>query len=204
MIQLQSPEIDKLTQAWINAVKDLPAFEADTESRFKKPLISINEIKATAYKSLFANGLKIRQGRMIIEGQWVMFTKVSHVSGQWEMSYAPQVLPDATPNGIDQAWGAALSYQRRYDLYALFGFLGEDNDPDSAGTVSSPSRDETSRVAVSSEYISPKQHEMLKILLKGNSEQEAKICAYYKIPSLDKLSWRNMQEVVNKLKPRTE
>lgn len=136
LLPLQSLEIEKLTEAWTLAIQQIPAFEGDNASRFgKEKFVSIAQMKHVAWNILARHGIKIRQGRTKHDGHWIMFTEVRHSSGQWERSYSPQEKDANSKNGVDQTWGAAFSYQRRYELYGLFGIKGEDLDPDSAESV---------------------------------------------------------------------
>lgn len=192
--KLQSDEIDKLTIAFVEARKQSTPVRKDAKANYGS-YVSIGEIKACTNEALLANGLSLTQGRTFAEGLEFVVTKLTHVSGQWQASYVPLFVPE-NPKNIDQARGSAYSYQRRYELYGLFGILGDDLDPDS---VESPTEQP---VAKGGEVISDKQLGLLRTLLKAQPEREAKLCAHYKISDLSQLSWRHMNEVVEMLKPK--
>lgn len=128
-LKLHSDEIDKLTQAFTKATLEINGFEADKSGNYG-PYVTINSIRRTSWNILANHGLKVWQGRTVHNGQLYLVTRLMHISGQWEASYTPQNIP-STARSYDQALGIAMSYQRRYDLYGLFGILGEDSDPES-------------------------------------------------------------------------
>lgn len=127
-LKLQSDQIDQLISAFIQARKAARPFKEDGKANYGA-YVSIDEIKACTNQALLDNGLSLTQTRTVIDGRVVLVTKLSHVSGQWQASYVPLTIPDNVKN-IDQAYGASMSYQRRYELYGLFAFKGEDLDPD--------------------------------------------------------------------------
>jgi hypothetical protein len=186
--KLQSDEIDKLTAAFVEARKQSRPVREDAKANYGT-YVSLSEIKACTNEALLSNGLSLTQGRTFSEGHVLLVTKLSHVSGQWQASYVPLFVPE-NPKNLDQAYGTAMSYQRRYELYGLFGILGEDNDPDSVGEEVRP---------VSSEFISDKQAGFIRMLLKNHSpEVEKALLDAYK--SLDKIPRSRMDSIVEKLK----
>lgn len=192
--KLQSDEIDKLTAAFVEARKQSTPVRKDAKANYGS-YVSIGEIKACTNEALLANGLSLTQGRTFADGHIILVTRLTHTSGQWQASYVPLFVPE-NPKNIDQAYGSAMSYQRRYELYGLFGILGDDLDPDSVeSAVEQP-------IVKLSEVISDKQLGLLRTLLKSQPEREAKLCAHYKIADLSQLSWKHMNEVVETLKPK--
>lgn len=178
-LPIQSQEIDKLTAAFVEARKAFMPVREDCKANYGS-YVSLEEIKACTNAALLANGLSLTQGRTWSNGTVLLVTKLAHVSGQWQCSYMPLFIGENVKN-IDQAYGSAMSYERRYELYGLFSIKGEDLDPDSAP---------------SSTTINEKQLGLLKYKLKGNIEREAKLCAYYKIGQLSQLPAEYMSEVV--------
>lgn len=197
MLPSQSLEVDKLTQAFVEARKTFKFVKEDSKANYGH-YVSLEEIKYATSESLLANGLSLTQGRNIVEGAICLVTKLTHTSGQWIASYVPLVIPE-NPKDINQAYGSAMSYQRRYELYGLFSIKGEENDPDSAPLPVSSGQNVTN-----SGVISDKQLAMLKAILKNDADREKKICEHYKISDLSQLPWKHMQEVVNKLKPKDQ
>lgn len=198
MLPLQSNEIDKLTQAFVEARKGFKFVKEDSKANYGS-FVSLEEIKYATNESLLANGLSLTQGRTIVDGAICLVTRLTHTSGQWIASYVPLVIPE-TAKDINQEYGKAMSYQRRYELYGLFSIKGEENDPDSVREESSQPSGNVGQNVTGSGCISEKQLAMLKAILRGDADREAKICAHYKIDTLAQLPWKHMQEVVNKLK----
>ena len=61
-------------------------------------------------------------------------TRLSHASGQWFESEWPVCKLPAQP----QAIGSAMTYARRYSLFALVGIAGEDDDGEAANAAPTP------------------------------------------------------------------
>jgi hypothetical protein len=86
-------------------------------------------------KSLGQHEIVTIQTTAIDQGQIKLTTLLAHGSGEWISSYWPvcPVSEMATPHRI----GAALTYARRYALFALVGIAGED-DLDAPDILSEP------------------------------------------------------------------
>jgi hypothetical protein len=171
MLQTQSQDIDKLTQAFVEARKAFKFVREDNKANYGS-YVSLEEIKACTNDALLANGLSLTQTRTVIEQQIYLVTKLVHISGQWQASYVPLIIPD-NPKDINQAYGSALSYQRRYELYGLFSIKGEENDPDS--TLVNMGQN----VTTPGLNISEKQLALLKMKLPMKPEMEAKLVEHY-------------------------
>jgi hypothetical protein len=194
MLPLQSPEIDKLTQAFVEARKSFKFVREDNKANYGK-YVSLEEIKACTNEALLANGLSLTQKRTVIDKEIFLVTKLTHVSGQWECSYVPLIIHD-NPKDINQAYGAALSYQRRYELYGLFSIKGEENDPDSVQEdVSRPANNPGQNVTTpGSDFISVKQLGMLKAKLALKPDAEETL--YKQFGSLDKIPWKKFNDIL--------
>jgi len=196
-LKLQSDEIDQLMIALMKAKQESGRFEADGKSKFK-PYVTINEIRDKTEEAFENNNIIITQDGTIIDGKSVLVTLIYHTkSKQWKRSYVILDIEENPPN-LQWAIGAAKSYARRYELYGLLGFLGEDNDPESASALENKQQDYNPKEN-NSNVISDKQLALLKVKLKGNQERERKICEYYKIKELRDLSWKFMKEVLTQL-----
>ena len=77
--------------------------------------------------ALHANGLCLKQGVSMEEGQTVMQTGV----GYGETVYVLDTLPITIP-ADPQAAGSAITYARRYGLKTSFGLAGVDDDGEAA------------------------------------------------------------------------
>jgi len=183
--QLQSPEVDKLTTAFIEARKASKPVREDAKANYGT-YVSISEIKSCTNDALLANGLSLTQGTVPKDGQVFLFTKLTHTSGQWQASYMPLYIPESVKN-IDQAYGSSMSYQRRYQLYGLFGIMGEDNDPDSIRTERPQGASEA-------------QLKLLSSLLAGKEELVKHIFSKNNISSLSDLSSAAASNYITQLK----
>jgi len=135
MLPTQSNEIDKLTTAFVEARKAARPFREDSKANYGS-YVSIDEIKSCTNQALLDNGLSLTQMRTFVDGQIFLVTKITHISGQWQAGHVPLIIPE-NPKNIDQAYGSSMTYQRRYELYGLFAFKGEE-EIDQDGEKSTP------------------------------------------------------------------
>lgn len=199
MFELQSPEIDKLTAAFIEARKAMKPVKEDAKANYGT-YVSIAEIKSCTQEALLAHGLSLTQGRTFKDGIVFVVTKLTHTSGQWQASYVPLYIPE-NPKNVDQAYGASYSYQRRYELYGLFGIMGEDNDPDSIKNESPRSVPAPRPVSSDKPYpASEAQVKLLSSLLNGKDEILKSILQKHNASSLTELSSRDASGYIEKLK----
>ncbi len=91
---------------------------------FKSHYADIAAIIDACRKPLADNALSINQSPRQVNGQWLMITKMGHVSGQWIEAEMPIICEKNTA----QAYGSGMSYARRYALAALLGIAAEDED----------------------------------------------------------------------------
>ena len=82
----------------------------------------LNAIRA----ALSANAIAVVQTTRMEADVLVLFTALTHASGQWIGSQWPVVKLPSPPQVI----GSALTYARRYSLFALTGIAGENDDDD--------------------------------------------------------------------------
>lgn len=195
-LKLQSDEIDKISAAFISACSDIEDFKASKKGNYGL-YVTINDIKHAAYKACLKYGLRYKQYRTIIDGKVIMITQLNHSSGQWERSYVELNLPANSKRGdFNQDWGASYSYQRRYELYGLFGILGEDIDPDDDPALKESTESSQSNAKV----ISKKQYDYIISLLANQTEREKGILEKYKIDDIGDLLASDCDEVINILK----
>lgn len=191
-LKLQSDEIDKLTTAFVEARKEFDFVKLDGRAHHGG-YVSLDEIKFCTNGALLKHGLSLTQTRSFNENHVFLVTKLTHTSGQWLASYAPLYVPE-NPKSIDQAYGSAVTYARRYELYGLFSIKGEDLDPDSLDNPQNKSMPNGS--------ISAAQLGFLKALLKDQTQREAQLCSGFKIDNLSQLPREYMDEVVSILKQK--
>jgi hypothetical protein len=92
------------------------------KSQYADLSAGLNAIRA----ALSANSIAIVQQTRMDDDMLMLHTMLSHASGQWIGSLWPVVKLPAAPQVI----GSALTYARRYTLFALAGIAGENDDDD--------------------------------------------------------------------------
>jgi len=134
-----SEQINELAQALSKAQGAMDNATLDkTNPHFSSKYASLAAIRDTVTKPLADNGISYVQMTGVDEnGQFVLFTRLMHSSGQWMESRYP------LPVNLDkmQAMGSALSYARRYSLAAICGIAAdEDDDANTAPENQAPRR----------------------------------------------------------------
>lgn len=104
---------------------------------FKSKYADLAAIRDAVTKPLAEQGLSYVQMTGAAEnGQFVLFTRLMHTSGQWLESTYP--LP--VDVNKQQVMGSAMTYARRYSLAAVCGLAAEEDDDGNAATQSGPPR----------------------------------------------------------------
>lgn len=141
----QSDDISALAKALIGFQSALPAIAKDAKvetGRFTYRFLSMGALWEQIQPHLAKHGLAITQPTRMAEGGVCIETTVMHESGQWLRGQL--FLPAAGDNrgSMAQAYGAAITYGRRYGLSALLGIVTEDDDDGaSAGDRPQPDLD---------------------------------------------------------------
>ncbi len=95
-----------------------------TKGRKQYDYAPLNEVIEATRQALSDNGLTITQTTYLLNGETVLETLLSHVSGEWMVS---ELL--VGKQGLDpQSEGAALTYKRRYGMSAILCVSSEDDD----------------------------------------------------------------------------
>lgn len=81
-----------------------------------------------------AHGLSFMQTTRMDGDLMMLDTRIMHSSGQWMAGEYPVCKFPCT----QQAAGSALTYARRYSLFAMAGVAGEDDDGNEASTAKTP------------------------------------------------------------------
>lgn len=98
---------------------------------FKNKYADLAAIRDAVTKPLSEQGLSYVQMTGTTEGgQFALFTRLMHTSGQWMESIYP--LP--VDVGKQQVMGSAITYARRYSLAAVCGVAAEEDDDGKAAT----------------------------------------------------------------------
>lgn len=134
-----SEQTNELAQALSKAQGEMHNAELDKKNpHFSSKYASLAAIRNTVSKPLANNGISYVQMTGVDEnGQFVLFTRLTHSSGQYMESRFP------LPVNLDkmQAMGSALSYARRYTLAAVCGIAaGEDDDDAESAPNNQPPR----------------------------------------------------------------
>ncbi len=110
-----------------------PTKEAENphfRSRYADLASGINAVK----NALSANGIAVVQATYMSEDVMMLSTRLVHSSGQWFGSEYPVI---KFPCKHQEA-GSALTYSRRYALFALAGIAGDDDDGNEASKSETP------------------------------------------------------------------
>lgn len=98
---------------------------------FKSKYADLAAIREAVTKPLTDQGLSyVQMTGKDDAGQFVLFTRLMHTSGQWLESVYP------LPVSVDkqQAMGSAITYARRYSLAAVCGVAAEEDDDGNAAS----------------------------------------------------------------------
>lgn len=94
------------------------------KSRYADLSDGLNAVRA----GLADNGLAVVQATRTCLATLMLDTRLGHSSGQWIESEFPVIALPAAPQPI----GSALTYARRYSLFAIVGIAGDDDDGNAA------------------------------------------------------------------------
>lgn len=147
-----SEHLDKLAEA-------LAAFQAEfknppktkTNPYFNSTYVDLADALDVVRKALSEKGLSFIQLTSAGEDRVILHTRLLHVTGQWiEGTYPVTKLAKA------QEMGSALTYARRYALFALVGIAGEDDDDGNRATHGDAKPAAQTVVQKAMEKVSPK------------------------------------------------
>jgi hypothetical protein len=132
-----SEQINEISAALAKAQGEIsnPAKEAQNphfRSHYADLSSGINAVRA----SLSSNGISFIQATRLEGDVLIVDTRLSHASGQWIESEFPACRFPAKPQEV----GSALTYARRYALFALVGIAGEDDDGNAANATETPAQ----------------------------------------------------------------
>ena len=126
------------------ATNELAAALAKAQAEITNPA---KDAKNPHYKSFYAdlaagigairaplskNGIAVMQLTRLEGDVLFVDTRLTHSSGQWIQGEFPAIRFPAKPQEV----GSAMTYARRYSLFALVGIAGEDDDGEAANAVS--------------------------------------------------------------------
>ena len=170
----QSVEVAELVTALSKSQSSYPAICSD-RSGHKFKYADLDVIVQTVRPSLTQNGLSFTQfTKTDRDANITLHTRLYHTSGQWMETRAIVVSDKAGLSGSTlQAYGGAMTYNRRYQLVALLG-ITVDKDPTDDNDDPTPSRTtqeyaprEYTPKPVVYEKVTPEQQEQLERALDG-------------------------------------
>jgi hypothetical protein len=125
-----SEKTGELVKALIGVQESVgPVTKNAVNPHFKSHYADLGAVWKAVATPLHDNGLLVTQTGAVVAGKPLLVTRVSHVgTGQWVEGEMPLDGGKTDPQGI----GAAITYQRRYSLCALFGLMVEDDDGNAA------------------------------------------------------------------------
>ena len=132
-----SPSIAEISKSLATAQGEIENPSKDStnphfKSRYADLSSGINAVRAALSK----NGLAITQTTRLVENILMLDTRLSHSSGEWMAGEYP-VCGFPLPA---QQIGSALTYARRYSLFAMIGISGDDDDGEEANKTATPAR----------------------------------------------------------------
>jgi hypothetical protein len=179
------------------------AQEGGYNPHFRSSFATLTDLINASRPALTKNGLAVTQYPESDGESTYLITMLLHSSGESIESRVKMVLDK--PSDV-QSFGKTMTYLKRYVYAAIVGITISDAEDDDGNSISG--REDLSRssgsVTTSHGLISEKQYGMLKAILAGDSDKEAKICAHYKISDLSQLPWKHIQEVISRLKPKAD
>jgi hypothetical protein len=127
-----SESIEHLATAFATAQAELQnPTKNKINPHFKSGYVGLADGLETVRKTFADHDLSFIQGTSVSDGIIVMNTRILHKSGQWIESEYP-VSGFSRP----QEMGSAMTYARRYSLFAMVGIAGEDDDDGNAAQAS--------------------------------------------------------------------
>lgn len=128
--------INELATALAKAQAEMsnPVFDAQNP-HFKNRYASLAAVRNSTIPVLAKNGISVLQDVCMVEGGIACETIMTHSSGQ-QMRSKPIILPLSKADA--QGIGSAITYARRYQLMAMCGVAGDDDDDAEAAVTSHP------------------------------------------------------------------
>lgn len=142
-----SVSITELTKALSAAQAAMPDAAFDhTNPHYKSKYASLSSVRAAVKDGLAKHGLAVTQVTDLLEigdtTHFVLITRLSHTSGEWQESIYPLAI------GKPQEIGSALTYARRYTLAAICAIASDEDDDGEAAQKSTSNPNERLRQCV--------------------------------------------------------
>jgi hypothetical protein len=187
-----SPEIGHLAKALSKAQSQMESVTKGVENTFfHSKYADINAYIQTAKKPLADNGLSITQ--LVSNSQTgvpEITTMLLHESGQYITSCLSLSPTANTPQGM----GSAITYARRYALAAILNMGAEDDDANDASKQT-----KTTTATKSVGVATPKQIQLVAMLLKKKGRTNEALYRKFGIDSLTKMSFEQASSAIDGL-----
>ena len=129
----------------------------------------LDEVTKLVNSKLAAAGLSYVQ----MPGEGTLITRLMHSSGEWLEASMTLAVPQLARGNDAQAYGAALTYARRYALTAMLGIVADEDTDAATWPVTAPQRKPqpmqtapAAEPAGDSNLATPKQCNMIRMRLK--------------------------------------
>jgi ERF superfamily len=129
-----SEQIDFISTALAKAQAELQNPPKNkTNPHFNSKYVDLSDGLDVIRKTLSKHDIAFVQAPASYDNILILHTRLMHKSGQWLESTYPV-------SGLEkhQAMGSALTYARRYSLFAMVGVAGEDDDDGNAAQEAKP------------------------------------------------------------------
>lgn len=136
-MQLQSEQIDKISQAINEVQADLIPLKKNKTAKFvskrtgqtiKYDYIDLQSCLDAVKTPFKEKGLALVQGPIFFEGKTFMSSQLSHITGQWMIRIYPIEIPNAQSFAEVQDTQKVLTALRRYLLCSMIGICPDDDD----------------------------------------------------------------------------
>lgn len=177
-MNLQSEQIDLITQAIVKVQSELKRAKLDAKNPFlKNSYASLESVVECSRKLLTDNGIAIIQTPIQSDVGIGLKTILSHVSGQWIAGELHLPIGIEKGKSVAQVVGSLISYARRYSISSMVGILtGEDDD----GNMGSDPRQQQPQQQQPQQVDQTLYNKAMKFLLDMRApEQWAKGCINY-------------------------
>lgn len=137
-----SEQIDQISTALAKAQGEIknPA-KNSTNPHFKNKYADLTAGLDAIKDALSKNSIAVVQGTEADGDTIILHTRLLHSSGQW----IGGTYPVCKMGGKHQETGSAMTYARRYALFALVGIAGDEDDDGNAAGDTAPARSRPAR-----------------------------------------------------------
>lgn len=141
---MKSETINELAKALSQAQAQISGAIKDSSNPFfKSSYADLESCWAAIREPLTKNGLSVTQLVQVENSTPVLETMLMHTSGQFISSKSPII---CVKQNDPQAFGAALTYMRRFNLCAIVGLTQVDDDGNTASGKQMPTQDKKPKV----------------------------------------------------------